>query len=208
MKIIICDDHPVVRKGLRNIIEDEIVEAKVSEISNSNDLMTYLKHETTDLVILDISMPGTNGFDALQKLKLIHPETKVLMLSALSEDFYAQKTLKHGASGFLNKESAPEELIKAIKKITTGHTYISDSFAEKLAMKITGDYQKPPHEKLSSREFQIFLKIGEGHQVGEIATLLNLSSKTVSTHRARILAKTDFKNNVDIMKYCLQEKLV
>lgn len=208
MNIIICDDHPIVRKGLRNIIEEEIAEAEVLEIGNSDALFSHLKNNITDLIVLDISMPGTNGFDALQKIKYTWPETKVLMISALSEEFYAHKTIKHGASGFLNKESAPEELIKAVKKIISGQIYISNSFAEKLAMKISGDYQNPPHEKLSSREFQIFLKIGEGHQVGEIANMLNLSSKTVSTHRARILEKTNFSGNIDIIKYCMQEKLV
>lgn len=206
--IIVCDDHPIVRSGLKRMLDDEPDMQVDFETSNAIELFEALKKYPIDILVLDISMPGISGFEALSKIKSLYPNIKVLMLSALSEDLYALKTIKAGASGFLNKESSPEELVKAVRKIIAGGIYVSEIFVDKLAFDFKNNYKKLPHERLSEREFQIFSLIGAGKRVGEIADKLFISAKTVSTYRSRILEKMEFKHNSDIIKYCIKEGIV
>ena len=208
IKILIADDHPIVRKGMINIISDESDMKVVCEVSNGDQVMDLVKKNEIDFVILDISMPGKSGFELLDMMKNVSPGIPVLMLSALSEEIYASKSLKAGASGFINKETAPEELITAIRKIMSGGHYISDALAERVALDFKGDLTKSPHSRLSSREFQILCLIGAGKSVTEIGKTLFLNVKTVSTYRSRILSKMSLQNNAELIRYCLNEGII
>jgi two-component system, NarL family, invasion response regulator UvrY len=208
IKIMIVDDHPIVRSGLKNIISDESDMKIVCESSTGQQAVDLVKKNELDLVILDISLPDINGFEVLDKLRKLFPDLPVLMLSIMSEDLYSSKALKAGAAGFINKEAAPEELIIAIRKIISGGHYISPAFAERMALDFKGSLHKLPHERLSSREFQIMTYIASGKGLGEIATDLFLSTKTISTYRTRILEKMNVKNNADLVRYCINEGLI
>lgn len=208
IKILIADDHPLIRNGLKQIISRESDIEVVCEAANSVEVFDLIKTNKIDVVILDISMPGMSGFEILDKLKQKLPKLPVLMLSALSEELYALKTLKAGASGFINKESAPEELVKAIRKVFSGGLFVSPYLAEKLASDFKDGIVKQPHEKLSKREFQIMCMIGSGKTVGEIANELFLNVRTISTYRARILNKMNLKNNSEITNFCMKEGFI
>jgi two-component system, NarL family, invasion response regulator UvrY len=205
IKILIADDHPLIRNGLRQLISRETDMEVTCEASNAEEVFELTKKNKIDVLILDISMPGMSGFEVLDKIKQKLPKLPVLMLSALSEELYASKTLKAGASGFINKESAPEELVKAVRKVFSGGLYVSDYFAEKLASDFKYDISKPPQEYLSTREFQIMRMIGSGKTVSEIANELFINVRTVSTYRARILSKMNLKNNSEIINFCMKE---
>lgn len=204
IKIFIVDDHPVVRNGLINIVSEEKDFVLCGEASNTNKMFSKLKKTETDIILLDISMPGLNGYDALPKLKTLFPRIPVIMLSALSEEIYAGQCLKSGASGFISKEASPEELPKAIRKVFNGGLYISNLFAEKLALSVSKNFGNKAHEALSEREFQVLIMLGEGKTLKQVSQSLNLSPKTISTYRARILEKMNLKNNNEIIKYCIQ----
>lgn len=205
IKILIADDHPLIRNGLRQLISKQNDIEVACEASNSKEVFELMKKHEIDVVILDISMPGMSGIEILDIIKQKYPSVPVLMLSALSEELYALKTLKSGASGFINKESAPEELVKAIKKVVSGGVYVSDFLGEKLAVDFKKGIAKQPHENLSKREFQIMCLIGSGKAVSEIAKELFLNVRTISTYRARILEKLNLKNNSEITSYCVKE---
>jgi DNA-binding NarL/FixJ family response regulator len=205
IKILIADDHPLIRNGLRQLISKQGDIEVACEASNSKEVFEIMKKHEIDVVILDISMPGMSGIEILDIIKQKYPTIPVLMLSALSEELYALKTLKSGASGFINKESAPEELVKAIKKVVSGGVYVSDFLGEKLAVDFKKGIARQPHEKLSKREFQIMCLIGSGKAVSEIAKELFLNVRTISTYRARILEKLNLKNNSEITSYCVKE---
>jgi two-component system, NarL family, invasion response regulator UvrY len=205
IKILIADDHPLIRNGLKQIISRENDIEVTCEASNAEEVFELIKKFKIDVLILDISMPGMSGFEVLDKIRQKLPKLPVLMLSALSEELYASKTLKAGASGFINKESAPEELVKAVRKVFSGGLYVSDYLAEKLASDFKYDISKPPQEYLSTREFQIMRLIGSGKTVSEIANELCINVRTVSTYRARILNKMNFKNNSEISNFCIKE---
>jgi two-component system, NarL family, invasion response regulator UvrY len=208
IKILIADDHPLIRNGLRQLISRETDMEVTSEASNAVEVFELLKKNKIDVLILDISMPGMSGFEVLDKIKQKLPKLPVLMLSALSEELYASKTLKAGASGFINKESAPEELVKAVRKVFSGGLYVSDFFAEKLASDFKYDISKPPQEYLSTREFQIMRMIGSGKTVSEIGNELFINVRTVSTYRTRILSKMNLKNNSEIVNFCMKEGFI
>jgi two-component system, NarL family, invasion response regulator UvrY len=208
IKILIADDHPLIRNGLKQIISRESDIEVVCEAANSVEVFDLINKNNIDVLILDISMPGMSGFEILDKLKRKLPKLPVLMLSALSEELYALKTLKAGASGFINKESAPEELVKAIRKVFSGGLFVSPYLAEKLASDFKDGIMKQPHEKLSKREFQIMCMIGSGKTVGEIANELFLNVRTISTYRARILNKMNLKNNSEITNFCMKEGFI
>ena len=208
IRILIADDHPIVRKGMINMISDEPDMKVVCEASNGNQVMDLIKVHDVDFVILDISMPGKSGFEVLDMLKNVLPDLPVLMLSALSEEIYASKSLKAGAAGFINKETAPEELITAIRKIMSGGHYISDALTERVALDFKGELSKAPHARLSSREFQILCLIGGGKSVTDIGKTLFLNVKTVSTYRARIMHKMNMQNNAELIRYCLNEGII
>jgi two-component system, NarL family, invasion response regulator UvrY len=208
IKIMIVDDHPIVRSGLKNIISDESDMQIVCEASAGKQVEELVRENDLDIIILDISLPDISGFEILTRLRNLFPDIPVLMLSVMSEDLYASKSLKAGASGFINKESAPEELIIAIRKIISGNHYISPLFAEKIALDLKGKLRKAPHERLSSREFQVLIFIASGKPLSEIANNLSLNIKTVSTYRTRILEKMNVKSNADLVKYCINQGLL
>jgi len=208
MKILITDDHAVLRRGLRQILEDGFGKIQFGEASNASEAIAAVAREHWDLVVLDITMPGRSGLDALKEIKAIKPNMRVLVLSVHSEDQFAVRVLKAGASGFLNKDSAPEELVKAVRKVIAGGRYVSASLAEKLAFNLDHPSDELPHQKLSDREFQVLRMIGSGKTVSEIAEELVLSVKTVSTYRARILEKMNLNTNAELTRYAFEHKLV
>ncbi len=208
IKILIADDHRIVREGLKQILaetQDMVVSA---EASNVQEVLNKVASDDYDVLLLDISMPGRSGLDILKQLKSERPRLSVLVLSMYSEEQYALRALRAGASGYMTKESAPDELIEAIRKVSTGRKYISPAVAEKLAVSIESSDERPPQETLSDREFQVMCMIASGKTVKAIADELALSIKTVSTYRARILEKMRMKNNAELTHYAIQNKLV
>jgi DNA-binding NarL/FixJ family response regulator len=208
IKILIADDHPVVRKGLKEIIQ-AIPDMTVSgEASNEQEVLENVRKIDFDVVLLDISMPGKSGLDVLKELKRGKPELPVLILSIHPEEQYAVRVLKAGASGYLTKDSAPDELITAILKVSRGKKYISSSLAEKLAYDLEIGAEKPLHETLSDREYEVMCLIASGKTVKEIAEELYLSVKTISTYRARILEKMKMRSSAELTHYAIKLGLV
>jgi len=206
MKIIVADDHAVVRKGLKQILTDMTGVTLVEEVDSSSSLIERITKEEFDFVILDISMPpGQNGLVALKEIKVRKPKLPVLILSIHPEEQYALRALKDGASGYITKDSAPEELVTAIQKILSGHKYITPSTTDKLVNNF-GD--KLPHELLSNREYEVFSMIAVGKTMTDIANELSLSVKTVSTYRSRIYDKMSMKSRTEITLYAIQNKLI
>ncbi|MBS1605023.1 MAG: response regulator transcription factor, partial [Bacteroidetes bacterium] len=198
LKILIADDHTVVRKGLRQILLEEFLSAEIEEAVDAEELMKKVLKKDWDIVVSDISMPGRSGLEVLQQIKQHYPRLPVLILSIHPEDQYAVRVLKAGASGYLNKDSAPDELVKAVRQVLLGKKYITPSIAERLASLLDQDPDKQPHESLSDREFEVLRLLASGSPVSEIAEKLSLSVTTVSTYRARILAKMNLRNNADL----------
>lgn len=208
IKILIADDHIIVRKGLKQIISETTDMVVAGEAGDGQEVLSKIRKNGFDLVLLDISMPGRTGLDILRELKIEKPKLPILVLSMYPEEQYAVRVLRAGASGYLTKESAPEELIAAIRRVSIGKKYVTPSLAEKLAVDLDVDSKKPPHETLSDREYQVMCMIASGKTVGAIAEKLALSAKTVSTYRSRILDKMKMKNNAEITHYAIQNKLV
>ena len=207
IKVIIVDDHPVVRRGLRQIIEDEPDMQVAGEAKNAGECFSLVRKTDCTLILLDITLPDRSGFDVLKQLKYEHPKLPVLILSVHPEDQYGLRFIKAGAAGYLMKEEAPEELIKAIRKVNAGGKYVSASLAEKLFSHFDAS-DKPPHEKLSDREFQILCLITGGKSLKGIADELCISEKTVSTYRSRIMEKMRMSTNSDLTRYALDHHLV
>ena len=207
IKVIIVDDHPVVRRGLKQIIEDEPDMQVAGEAKNAGECFSLVRKTDCTLVLLDITLPDRSGFDVLKQLKYEHPNLPILILSVHPEDQYGLRLIKAGASGYLMKEGAPEELVKAIRKVNAGGKYVSASLAEKLVSRL-GVFDRPPHENLSNREFQILCLIAGGKSLKGIADELCISEKTVSTYRARILEKMRMSTNSDLTRYALDHHLV
>jgi DNA-binding NarL/FixJ family response regulator len=208
INILIADDHAIVRKGLKQILAETPDMVVADEASNGYEVLEKVKKNDFDVLLLDISMPGKSGLDILKELKAEKPKLPVLVLSMYPEEQYAIRVLRAGASGYLTKESAPEELVVAMRKVAQGKKYVSPSLAEKLAFDLEMDTTKPPHEMLSDREYQVLCMIASGKTVGEIAENLLLSAKTISTYRARILEKMKMKNNAELTHYAIQNRLV
>jgi DNA-binding NarL/FixJ family response regulator len=208
IKILIADDHAVVREGLKQIISETSDMRVTDEANNGQEVLNKVSEQHYDVVLLDITMPGRSGLDVLKQLKSKKPKLPVLMLSVHPEEQYAVRTLKAGASGYLTKGSATDELISAIRKISTGKKYVSSSLAEKLAFDLDLDHEKPRHEILSDREYQVMSMIASGKTVKEIADELSLSVQTISTYRSRILEKMKMKNNAEIIYYAVKQGLV
>lgn len=208
IKILIADDHPIVRKGLKEIIEETPGMKVVDEASNGQEVLEKIFKKDINVVLLDISMPGRSGLDILRDIKRQKPKLVVLVLSMHPEEQYAVQALKEGASGYLTKESAPDELLTALRKVSSGGKYVSSSLAEKLAYALEKDGEKPPHETLSVREYEVMCMIASGKTVNEIARELFLSPKTISTYRARILEKMRTKNNAQLVRYAIKNRLV
>jgi two-component system, NarL family, invasion response regulator UvrY len=208
IKIIIADDHSVVRQGLRQIIS-EISNMEISdEAENGKELFEKVLKNHYDIIILDIKMPGTNVIDLIKNIKIHKSQIPILILSMYPEEQYAVRVLRAGASGYLTKESAPKELVTALQKIANGGKYISAKLAEQLADQLGDDSEKPKHETLSDREFQVFQMISSGKSVKGISEELNLSEKTVSTYRTRVLQKMQLKNNAELTHYAFKNNLV
>jgi DNA-binding NarL/FixJ family response regulator len=208
MKFLVADDHAIVRKGLIQILKEEFAGAEISEVTNSHEVLKAMANAVWDVVLLDISMPGRNGIETLKQLRANGVKTPILMLSMHSEDQYAIRALKAGASGFLNKETATEELLSAVRRVLSGRKYVTSSVAEKLAGNIGGISDKPVQESLSNREMQVLQLIATGKTVSEIAAEISLSVNTISTYRTRLLEKLHLNNNAELTRYALDNDLV
>jgi len=208
LKILITDDHKIVREGLKEILLHLPEISVIEEAKNGDEALAMISKEDFDLILLDISLPDISGLEVLQSIKRKHPLQRVLMLSMYTQEHYALRALKMGASGYLTKDTASEELIEAVRKIAAGGKYISSSMAENIAHRIENDYSKPLHETLSEREFGIMLMIAAGKPLREIGNELFISGKTVSTYRSRIMRKMEMKKNSELIQYCMKNGLV
>jgi two-component system, NarL family, invasion response regulator UvrY len=205
-KILLADDHSLIRLGLTQILRDEYPAAEIKEVCDGESLIKEVMKGDWDLVISDLDMPGRSGLEALEQIKLIKPDLPVLILSIFTEDLYAVRVLKAGAAGYLNKNAAPYELIKAIQRISLGKKYITPEIAEKLLM--NPDAEKKPHEMLSNREFEIFKQLALGKTVSQIADSLSIALTTVSTHRSRIMDKLGLATNSELTRYALANHII
>ena len=208
IKILIADDHAFLREGIKKTIGDETDMKIIAEASNAADAFKLIQESEIDVAIMDISMPGKSGLDLLKDLKTVKKKFKILILSMHPEDRFAIRALKAGASGYLTKESAPDELVKAIRTVLNGRKYVSSSLAEKLIDVINDDSDKMPHENLSDREFEVFIKIASGEKTTEIAAELSISIHTVNTYRSRILEKLGVSSNVELTQYAIHNNLI
>jgi DNA-binding NarL/FixJ family response regulator len=208
IRILIADDHAIVRRGLIEILMRELGGAVCGEAENAQQVLAQVQRHPWDLVILDVNMPGRSGVEVLGDLKRLYPKLPVLVLSMYPEDQYGRRLLKAGASGYMNKDSAPEELIKAIRKVLAGGRYVSPALAEKLVIDLGEPREKAPHESLSDREFEVLRMIASGRTITQIAEELHLSVTTVSTYRARILEKMNMATTAELMHYALVSHLV
>lgn len=208
LKILIADDHPVFRRGLRQIITEASDMLVADEATDGWEVLGKVRASNCDVVLLDITMPGKNGMDVLAQLKSERPGLPVLILSMHPEEQYAVRALRAGASGYLTKESAPDELVGAIRKVSAGGKYVSTSLAETLASILQEKGEQPIHKALSDREYQVMCMIGSGKTVAEIALELSLSVKTISTYRSRILEKMRMKNNAELAHYATRNRLI
>jgi len=207
IRILIADDHTIVRKGIVQILQADFKTALIEEASTAEELIQKSLANNWDIIVTDISMPGRSGLEALHQIKLSKPSLPVLILSMYPEEQYALRVLKAGASGYLNKEVAPAQLIKAIKEILAGRKYITPTVAETLASHLIKDTAKLPHEYLSNREFEVMKLLAAGKSISEIADLLKLSVSSISTYRARIFSKMEVSNTAALTLYVLEHKL-
>ncbi|PKL23915.1 MAG: DNA-binding response regulator [Spirochaetae bacterium HGW-Spirochaetae-3] len=208
LRVLIVDDHPLIRKGLRQILVESVHIGSVQEASDGFEAVEAVRNGRFDVVVLDISIPGKDGMEVLRDIKEIAPDTPVLMLSIQPEEQYALRAFRLGASGCLNKSGAPDELIEAIRAVASGGSYVSQAASKALVSGIKNGDGRPPHLLLSEREHQVMLMLAGGSTVGEAATSLKLSVKTVSTYRARILEKMNLANNAQLTQYAYRHKLI
>jgi two-component system invasion response regulator UvrY len=208
LKVLLADDHAIVRGGLKEILVRHMESVECGEAENAEQVLAQIRGHAWDLLILDITMPGRSGLDILADIKLVRPELPVLVLSMMPEDQFGKRVLEAGAGGYLKKESAPEQLIEAIRKVLAGGRYVSPALAEKLVLDLNADPNRPMHEGLSAREFEILVMLGSGKTVGQIAEEIHLSVTTVSTYRARILEKMKMSTNAELMRYAFRNRLV
>ncbi len=207
IKVLLADDHAIVRGGLKEILVRHFESAECGEAENADQALAEVRKQPWDLLILDITMPGRSGLDILADVALLRPELPILVLSMLPEDQFGRRVLKAGAHGYLKKESAPEELIQAVRKILAGGRFVSPTLAENLARDLQGNADRAAHEALSPREFEILVMIGSGKSVGQIAKELHLSGTTVSTHRAHILEKMNMNTTAELIRYAVRNHL-
>lgn len=209
MRILIADDHSLIRKGLVHLLQNEYPSAFIQETGDAEEVIKMLLIGDWDAIICDLSMPGRNGLEVVQYVKQHFPQMPVLVISMHPEEQYAIRALKAGAAGYLCKDSAPEEMVKAVRTILLGRRYISSTTADKLLTELEkGGSDKAPHESLTHREFIIFQLLSSGTSVSAISEQLSLAITTVSTYKAKILAKMNFKSNADLIRYALENKLI
>ena len=208
MQFLIADDHAVVRRGLREILSDAFSGARFAEAANGDGVLHHLANSATDVLVLDINMPGRSGLDVLRDVKRTYPRLPVIVLSVQPEEQYAVRCLRAGAAAYINKDSAPEELAKATKKIIEGGRYVSPYLAERLLSRFDETLDKPLHESLSDREYEVMRMVVSGVPLTEIAMRLHVSVKTVSSYRARITEKMQMKSNAELTRYALDNKLI
>ena len=208
IRALIVDDHEIVRRGLKEVFGDEFPELETGEAENSRAALELITTQEWDIVLLDINIPGRNGLEVLSEIKRLRPRTPVLVVSAYPEEEFAIRSLKLGASGYLNKSSASDEVVAAAKKAMAGGKYVTALLAEKLAATLGSDLQHAPHESLSSRELQVLRMIASGKTIKEIAAELALSEKTVGTYRLRIAKKMGLNSNVELTRYAMKHRLV
>ena len=208
LRILIADDHAVVRKGLKQILLEEYPTAFIDDVDDAEAVFKKALSSEWDIIICDVSMPGRSGLDVVRDIKQNFPKLPVLIVSSHPEEQYAIRVLKAGGAGYLNKKVASDEIVKAVQRVLHGRKYISAAIAEKMADELDHNFNKPPHEMLSDREFHVFGLIAEGKAVSEIAESLSLSVTTVSTYRARVLTKMNMKTNAELTRYALENKLI
>jgi two-component system, NarL family, invasion response regulator UvrY len=207
-RVLLVDDHAVVRRGVRHILTEALGDVAFGEAGKPSEALEKLEHEIWDVVVLDISLPGRGGVDALRDIKRLRPKLPVLVLSMHPEEHYALRALRAGASGYVNKEGAAEELAGAVRKVLTGGTHVSARLAETLARNLRSGSSRPMHELLSDRELEVLRGLAGGKTVKEISSELALSEKTISTYRTRLLEKMQMRSNADLIQYALHEGLV
>jgi two-component system invasion response regulator UvrY len=208
VKILVVDDHPLMRRGVRQMLEEAYVEIAVTEADSGEAAAALVRAEPFDLVLLDLSLPGASGLETLERLLRIRPSQRVLVLSMHAEDQFAIQALRAGASGYVTKDHATDLLLAAISRIMAGGRYLSPSLAELLADRLTGDLDAPAHTRLSAREFRVMSMLAEGHGISHIAHALALSAKTVTTYRARVLEKLGVTSNAELARYCVRNGLI
>jgi len=206
IKVLITDDHPVVRRGIRQILEDTDRISLVEEAANGKELIQKLKEKEFDVILLDISLPGRSGLELISEIRKFQSSAGIIMLSIHSEEIYALKALKLGAAGYLPKKSAPEELVTAIVKVSKGERYISASVADKLTENLLSGSEKPLHHTLSARELEVLTHFAAGKTVVQVAEELSLSPKTISTYRTRLLEKLKLQTTADLIRYSILEE--
>ena len=208
LRILLADDHPVVRQGLKKILAEEFAQATFGEAQKASEVIDLVASSRWDIVILDVAMPGGNGLEALKQIKHDQSQVPVLILSYFPEEQYAVRTIRAGAAGYLNKESAPEELVSAVRKVLHGGVYISAAVADELVVHARHKDDEPLYKQLSDREYQVLCLIASGREVKEISNELALSSKTISTYRTRLLEKMNMKTSAELTHYAVQTGLV
>ncbi len=208
MHILITDDHAVVRRGLREILADSLEGATFSEAGNADEALRAMARQAVHILVLAINMPGRSGLDLLKDVKAMYPKVPVIVLSVQSEDQYAVRCLRAGASAYINKDSAPEELAKAARKVLSGGRYVGAGLAEKLVTILDDRHGQPPHQLLSDRELEVMLMIASGLSLTEIGNRLHVSAKTVSTYRARVMDKMQTKSNAELTRYAVTHQLI
>jgi DNA-binding NarL/FixJ family response regulator len=208
IKIGIVDDHAIVRSGLRQFFSEQVDLRVVGEAASGREAIDLVRNEEMDVLLMDLSMPGQSGLDVLAMIRAKAPDLAILILSGYPEEHYAMNLIRQGASGYLNKECDPSEIVNAIRTVSLGRRYITPAVAELLAQQINRKGDAPAHEQLSEREFQVFLKLAKGETAGDIADALSLSVKTVSTYRTRLMEKLNLATNSDLTYYALKNKLI
>ena len=208
IRLLVADDHAIVRRGLRQIVAEARDLTVAGEAATAEEVLSRVGERSWDVVILDLSLPGGNGLDLLSEVKRRRPDLPVLILTVHSEEQYAVRALRAGAAGYLTKESAPEQLVEAVRKVVSVGKYVSPAVAERLAYNLGRDADQPPHETLSDREYQVLRMVASGQTVSEIAEALSLSVKTVSTYRTRILEKMGMRTNAELTHYAIKNRLV
>ena len=207
-RVLLADDHPLLRNGLKQVLTQEPDLEVVGEAEDSEQVLRQVEETPCDVLVLDLTMPGRGGLDVLRDIRRQHPDLPILILSMHAENQFAVRAIKAGANGYLSKDNAGTEVVKAIRKVLTGKKYVSPSLAEMLANALDQDTERPPHASLSDREFQVLCKIASGMTVSQIAEEISLSVKTISTYRSRVLEKMNMHNNAELTRYAIQSGLV